>query len=482
MSSRTMGGRMILACTAIVITMASAMGMGPVEDVDRLVDALHTRKIPGVPQRTFQDDLANMPPPVPAPRLQNVTDEARARPAALLAAFAPTVDPASGEAAAYLETLALAFEENGRYAEALPLFAKALEIQRELDAAPFRLSLSAQHVLRVATRTTDGWATQDDALAVFVEIETPRRINADPLVVGVVGGRPIFEHEVFDEIGPELRETSERRQRRRVILSMLEGVVLHELLLAESLRGLDVSFDDLDASTAEIRQHRISQFDGDEAKAEQATRAENTTLDAWAHETVEQAIINRFLAQELRDDVHVTSDEIDALYRRRSDEFNPPTRGVYGRIILPGTGDAVRERAERVAGRLSLGDDFVAVATDEGSRSVWTTLELDENGLPPSVKPSVRTHFTGLDDVGDIVGPFELNEGTWWISLLEIERPAQRSISDPTVRRELERELRQQRTTERQIGLIEDLLKDQVVRYELQTMVRELIARADDRH
>jgi hypothetical protein len=461
-------------CAGIAITAGSV-----------IAQESYRQKVPGTPQRTYDGSPVSPGLPIPPPARQDVTDEARALPGKTLELLAPAVDPASAEAADCLEALAAALERNGRDAEALPLFAKALEVRSAIGASPMRLVLSAQHVLRVASRTSDGWQSQNDALAVFTDIEQRRRAPdaTAPLVVGIIAGRPVFEHQVLDEIEDELREATNREERDRHIRIWLRQAVLNELFLAEGIGDLAKSLDGLETWTEGLREQIVAQYGGDAAKAEQTLlETEQVTLDAWVWEQLDRAIITKMLRERVNGRVHVTPQEIDVEYRRRHAEYNPPVRGSFGRIVLPGTGDVVRERVERIAGRLALGEDFVTVAEDAGRPGVWATLDLDADGMPSSVKEPVRAHFTELKNEGDVAGPFELSGSTWWLCLLELETPEARPLTDATVRNELEQTLRRERANRLQSEFIEGLLADEAVRYELESMARNLSDRATERY
>ena len=154
-----MGEPIVITRMTYCLGAACCTGMMMIATVAAHATGDHAKKIAGTPQRTYdhEDFDAPAPEPVPAPALQDVTDEARALPGEILARLAPAVDPTSDAAADCLESLASALERAGRNADALPLFAASLDIRRGLDATSlFRLALSAQHVLRVASFTTDG--------------------------------------------------------------------------------------------------------------------------------------------------------------------------------------------------------------------------------------------------------------------------------------------------------------------------------------
>ncbi len=157
-------------------------------------------------------------------------------------------------------------------------------------------------------------------------------------MIGQVNGEPIYAKMIFKAIEEELAALAQQVSRvefgtkaRRIIRRNLESVIAKRLLLDEAGRELSgkqqLAFPDF---LAELREQTIRQFGrGVQILADQALRAQGSSLDERMEEKREEVLVGIYLQQQIRPQVSVSRRDIRNYYQDHHDQFNPPP----GRIV-----------------------------------------------------------------------------------------------------------------------------------------------------
>lgn len=289
-------------------------------------------------------------------------------------------------------------------------------------------------------------------------VEPPPRSGSWPVesLVGQINGRPIFAGAFFEPIEARILRivaTENRAEARRAIVeivrSRFEGLIDSELVIAEAESGLSPEQKQgLFAWLVNFREEEIARRGGNLASAEQSVLEEQgLSLEEFMSRRRDMALASDLLRRKIEPRVIVSWREIEAEYRRREAEFNPPATVRLGRIRLSERGDGA-ERIAEVRERFAAGESFVAVArflglADDG---FWLALPWGPEGFAGlDLADDHRRSLEGVP-VGGVGAPIERGGAVTWLGVLEIDRPPAASLFDATVQLGLQESLRGRRS------------------------------------
>jgi hypothetical protein len=260
-------------------------------------------------------------------------------------------------------------------------------------------------------------------------------------LVGHVNGRPIFADDFLEPIEDRLLRAAEEKygveqqvEFSRIINERLWRVVTNELLLAEAESSL--STDEQRGLFAWLRMmydEEIRRGGGTRTGAERRLQQSGEDLDEYLGEQKEMVLIHQLQQQKIEPRVIVSWRDIEREYQRRYAEFNPPATVTLARIRLSPVSQPAL--VDDVARRLAAGESFAEIADELGfaDGGVWETFEMGPGGITDiEVAEEMKQALAGLEQ-GDTSAPFELGSGVLWLHVVEVRRPAARSIYDPQV-------------------------------------------------
>jgi hypothetical protein len=302
-------------------------------------------------------------------------------------------------------------------------------------------------------------------------------------VVGQVSGRPIFADDLLEPIADQLRQESERLDRRtfteravQIVTGRLTEVVVNELFLAEAEATLTTQQQQgLLYFLKELQEKELAEQGGLRSLFEKKTQQEGLTPEEFLALERDRMLIDNLIREKISPRVIVSWKDIEREYERRRGEFNPPSRVTLQRLSLETTQPQL---IEQVKSRLEAGESFSTVAEFVARSDDAAVVTLD----PYPMGPGGMSDIEGLADIykphleslaeGQTTKPIEREGRIVWLHVLRIEQPPPRSLYD--VQRQLSNELHIRRFSEQKEKYVRSLL-DRGIYSELEEMSRRVL-------
>jgi len=275
----------------------------------------------------------------------------------------------------------------------------------------------------------------------------PTRVGAAVVVeslVGQVNGRPIFANEILEPIADQLLILSEEVKEvkfditafkniaKQQITAQMREVVESELLLSEARSGM--TFEEkqgLFGYLQRVREDMASSAGGSQsAVTRRLLDEEGQTVDEYLDFKQQQLLIDRLLKEKVSPHIQVTWRNVMRQWEMDKDKFNVPGEVTLGMISV--SSEAL---IETVKESFAQGESFSTVATRVGmdNAGLWTSFELDEQGLSGiAVADSIKSYIVALDE-NEVVGPVKIASSSRWFTIIKMQKPQYASIWDPQV-------------------------------------------------
>mgnify|MGYP006175190499 CR=1 FL=1 len=300
-----------------------------------------------------------------------------------------------------------------------------------------------------------------------VEAVVGQPVVVDSLI-GQVNGRPIYADEVLTPIMDRLSATYRdqpystfQRQLTGLVIEQLRAVIINELIVAESRAGMSSEQQGgLLAFMNQVREEAVRKRGGVESEAERRLiEEEGKTIDEYLEDEQEKMLIQEVLKNKVAPQTVVSWRDIERSYRARKTEFQPASTVTLGRIRLSTAGN--EEQVSLLQAEIEAGEPFMVVARQAGMSNdgVWQTFKLPDGGLGELPLASFYTpHIKDLKP-GEVSKPFERGVWTIWVSVIDIEKPLQRSLDDSDVQRMLQQQISMARAQEAEGRFIGEVLQ-----------------------
>jgi len=317
------------------------------------------------------------------------------------------------------------------------------------------------------------------------------RVIVDSLV-GQVNGRPIFADTFFEPIADELvaasRESTPAEFTERageIVQRELQNVLINALFIAEAESRLSAEqkqglFAWLKDVTARVTAERGGST---ELAQQDLARTESATLEQYVGRVRDEALIRNLIAERIEPRIIVAWRDVVRAYDRQHERFIPRASVTLARIRLRTQSDALR--IAEVEQRLAAGEPFaqVADAMGEPSGGEWQKFDVGAGGSAEIelADPALDAAVASLTQPGQVAGPVEVGNSTWWVQLSAYDRPEALSLYDPLVQRALASEIRAERYGQEQRRYVQTLLEKGIYD-ELDLMGQRLLAIAVARY
>jgi hypothetical protein len=300
-----------------------------------------------------------------------------------------------------------------------------------------------------------------------VEAVVGQPVVVDSLI-GQVNGRPIYADEVLTPIMDRLSATYRdqpystfQRQLTGLVIEQLRAVIINELIVAESRAGMSSEQQGgLLAFMNQVREEAVRKRGGVEHEAERRLiEEEGKTIDEYLEDEQEKMLIQEVLKNKVAPQTVVSWRDIERSYRARKTEFQPASTVTLGRIRLSTAGN--EEQVSLLQAEIEAGEPFMVVARQAGMSNdgVWQTFKLPDGGLGELPLASFYTpHIKDLKP-GEVSKPFERGVWTIWVSVIDIQKPLQRSLDDSDVQRMLQQQISMARAQEAEGRFIGEVLQ-----------------------
>ena len=309
-------------------------------------------------------------------------------------------------------------------------------------------------------------------------------------LVGQINGRPLFADEFFAPLADQLQQIASnpdrvagRDQFVRTVRAHFKTTVDSELIVAEAESQLTPEQQQgVLAWLKSIQEATIAERGGSLAAAEASLEAEeDKTLDEFMQQRREVSLAVRLLNQRIEPRAIVSWREVQQVYDRDSNIYNPPAQIRIGRIKLDNTADA--EKVARVKELAAEGKKFseIAQAVGLGEPEPWQTADLPADGVEGlQLSDGVISRIKDLK-VDAVSEPLVQKDFTSWFTVLSLSKPQSRSIYDRDLQLEITKRLQDlRRAVERQryIGT----LRSRWVTDDIVEMEERLLAFGFDRY
>jgi hypothetical protein len=312
-------------------------------------------------------------------------------------------------------------------------------------------------------------------------------------LIGQVNGKPLYANEFLIPRAERLRRIAtgnpnEREKAyeefRRAIYEAFDQFVNNELVISEAEAAIpDEAKEGLLAWMRDLQEKEIANRGGTRSEAQSSIEEEfpGTTIEEFMQRQKNEILAADLMRRRVRPRAIVSWRDIERLYQRNYDTYNPlPTLRV-GRIAVVKTDTA---KVDQVKAMFAEGKSFAQVAAALGlpNDGVWREFKLGPQGIDgvADLVADVKTRIKGLK-VGVVDGPVEQRTQVSWMTLFESTQAPARSIFDPGLQRQLRGRLEGERFGIEQYRYL-DALRTRWIAEDLKQMRERLFNFALDRY
>lgn len=178
--------------------------------------------------------------------------------------------------------------------------------------------------------------------------------------------------------------------------------------------------------------------------------------------TMKQVMIQKLMKEEFEDKIQpddVTEDEMKAFYEKHADEYNKPEEVRVSAIIVKTQAEADKAAKDAMGEKGQSNKGFrelvATYSTDEETKLRGGDLRYFSAGTTEVPKPVVDAAFK-LDKAGDVIGPVDAGNGTFYI-LKQTGRRKSMVKSYDDVKRQIQNRIYRDKRTESQRAFIDGL-------------------------
>jgi hypothetical protein len=276
-------------------------------------------------------------------------------------------------------------------------------------------------------------------------------------LIGQVNGKPLYANEFLIPREDRLRRIAtgspsspdkSYEEFRRIIYEAFDQFVNNELVISEAESTIpDEAKEGLLAWMRELQEKEIASRGGTRSEAERSIEEEfpGMTIEDFTKRQKNEALANDLMRRRVRPRAIVSWRDIERLYMRNYEVYNPPPMLRVGRIAVP---KADQAKVDQVKALFAEGKTFeqVATAMSVPNDGLWREFKLGAQGVDgiPDIVEDLKVRIKGLKQ-GVVDGPVEQRAQVSWMTLFESKQAAARSIFDPRLQLLLRRQLEGER-------------------------------------
>jgi len=286
-------------------------------------------------------------------------------------------------------------------------------------------------------------------------------------LVGQINGKPIYADDFLKGMSDRLIQLGQmpdrpaaRRELLKLVSQRFDDEVNNRLIISEAESSIPPEArEGLFAWLRQMQEQEIASRGGTYTEATASLQEQfDMTVEEFIERRRNEALAGDLIRKKIEPRAIVTWRDIERAYEKARESYAPGATITIGRITLITKDDAAK--IEEVKAQFAAGRSFAEVAHDLGlaNDGAWRSEKLGEKGIEgiEGLRPEVIERLKALD-VGQVSEPFELGGGTWWVSVLAIDRPPARSLWEPGVQLRIRSELHNQRMMHEQIKYFEAL-------------------------
>ena len=343
----------------------------------------------------------------------------------------------------------------------------------------------------LSTTNPDGAkATVKDGTTVTELLPSGQRWPVDQLI-GQINGKPIYANEFLATRENRIRRivadpdrTAARKELLRTIDEAFENYVNNELVISEAESAIpEEAKEGLLAWMRELQEKEIAKRGGSRSEAQRSIEEEfpGMTIEEFTKRQKNEILANDLLRKRLMPRTIVSWRDIERLYLRNFETFNPPPTLRVARIAVAKSDAA---KVKQVTDLFAQGRTFaeVADALKVPNQGLWREIKLGQQGVDgvSDLVDDVKARIKGLKE-GVVDGPVEKGVQVSWMTLLPGQQAVARSIFDPRLQLQLRRQIEGERYGQEQYRYFKSL-KSRWVAEDLSTMKARLVQFTIDRY
>ena len=321
-------------------------------------------------------------------------------------------------------------------------------------------------------------------------LETGQKWPVDALI-GQINGKPMYANDFLASREDRIRQLVSQPDRvaaYRQLLQLLdeafEQFVNNQLVISEAEGAIPLEAKEgLLAWMRELQEKEIANRGGTRSEAQRSIEEEfpGTTIEEFMQRQKNEILASDLMRRRIQPRAIVSWRDIERLYLKNWEKYNPPPTLRVGRIALLKTDEA---KVAKVKALFAEGKSFADVATELQlpNQGTWKELKLGPKGVDgiPDLVDDLKARLKGLKE-GVVDGPVEQKSQVTWMTLLPSEQAKPTSIFDSRLQLNLRRQLEGERFGMEQYRYLQGL-RSRWIAEDLTEMKKRLIQFALERY
>ena len=310
-------------------------------------------------------------------------------------------------------------------------------------------------------------------------------------LIGQINGKPLYADDFLKSREDRIRRTvaePDRKQAYAELLRLLDEAfdqfVNNELVISEAEGAIpDEAKEGLLSWMRDLQEKEIANRGGTRSEAQRSIEEEfpGTTIEEFMKRQKNEILASDLMRRRIRPRTIVSWRDIERLYTKNYDTYNPPPTLRVGRVAVLKTDAA---KIEQVKALFASGKPFTEVAKElkVPNDGMWREIKLTGGGIDavPDLVDDMKARLKTLKE-GVVDGPVEQRSQVSWMTLLPSTQEPPRSIFDQKLQLQLRRQLENQRYGMEQYRYLQSI-RTRWISEDLDQMKKRLIQFALERY
>jgi len=310
-------------------------------------------------------------------------------------------------------------------------------------------------------------------------------------LIGQINGKPLYANDFLLSREDRIRRIVVMPDRKagysemlRLLDEAFEQFVNNELVISEAEGAIpEEAKEGLLAWMREMQEKEIANRGGNRAEAQRSIDEEfpGTTIEEFINRQKNEALAGDLMKRRIRPRTIVSWRDVERLYLKNYDTYNPPPSMRIGRIALMKTETV---KVDQVKGLFASGKNFaeVAAALKLPNDGMWREIKLGPQGVEgvPDLVDEMKARLKELK-LNVVNGPVDGRAQVTWMTLLPSTQAPAQSIFDPKLQLQLRRQLENQRYGQEQYRYLQSI-RTRWIAEDLTEMKKRLIQFALERY
>jgi hypothetical protein len=310
-------------------------------------------------------------------------------------------------------------------------------------------------------------------------------------LIGQINGKPLYANDFLASrenrilrIVANPDRTAARKDLLRAIDEAFDQFVNNQLVISEAESAIpEEAKEGLLSWMRELQEKEIAKHGGSRSETQRSIEEEfpGVTIEEFMKRQKNEILASDLIQKRVKPRTIVSWRDVERLYLRNWDAFNPPPTLRVGRLAVP-KDDAAK--VEQVKALFAQGKSFAEVAQSlqAPNDGLWREFKLGAQGIDgvPDLVDDLKVRIKGLKE-GAVDGPVERGTQITWMTLLPGQQVVSRSIFEPKLQLQLRRQLEGERFGQEQYRYLKSL-KSRWIAEDLTNMKARLLQFTLDRY